>query len=197
VLSEAQSRQLGVEPNYRGDCAETVFMTSRGGTNYDRTFMEGLIRPGTDLGNWASRAGIAALGVVPTGPAEMSIYKQAHYAQPSAHLLRFTLRTDGFSSLHAGYSGGEMVTKPLRFRGDTLSLNLSTSAAGGLRIEVQDAAGDPKPGLALADSVELVGDGLELIARWKQGTDLSAISGQTIRLRFVLKDADVYSFRFR
>ncbi|MGE3312937.1 MAG: hypothetical protein AB7O66_23455, partial [Limisphaerales bacterium] len=71
VLSPEQAKTLGVNPGYAGDVAETVFMTSRGGGEYDRTFLEGFIRPGPDLGNWASRAGLTALGVVPTGPAEI------------------------------------------------------------------------------------------------------------------------------
>jgi hypothetical protein len=85
ALTAEQARSLGVDPGYASDTAETVFMTTRGGHRYTRTFMEGFIRPGPDLGNWASRAGLSALGIVPTGPAEMSLYKQAHYAQPSGH----------------------------------------------------------------------------------------------------------------
>jgi hypothetical protein len=32
---------------------------------------------------------------------------------------------------------------------------------------------------------------------WKNGTDLNSLAGRPIRLRFVLKDADVYSMQFR
>ena len=31
---------------------------------------------------------------------------------------------------------------------------------------------------------------------WKSGSDLSSLSGKPIRLRFVMGDADLYSFRF-
>ncbi|MEW6303567.1 MAG: hypothetical protein AB1705_08860 [Verrucomicrobiota bacterium] len=197
VLTDAQATKLGVAKGYGSDCAEAVLMTSRGGTQYDRTFMEGFIRPGTDLGNWASRAGLTALGVVPTGPAEMSLYKQAHYTQPTAHLLRYTLRTDGFASLNAPYKGGEMTTKPLKFSGKQLVLNFSTSAAGSVRVEIQDAQGKPIPGFALADATETIGDDIERIVAWKNGSDVSKLAGQPVRLRFVMKDADVYSLRFR
>jgi len=196
VLSNAQAAALGVNKSYVGDCAETVFMTSRGGWHYDRTFMEGFIRPGTDPGNWASRAGIAALGVVPTGLGEMSLYKQAHYAQPSAHLLRYTLRADGFASVNAPYRGGELLTKPLKFSGKALVLNFATGAAGGIRVEIQDAGGQPMPGFALADANEIIGDDITRVAAWKGGSDLSAIAGKPVRLRFVMKDADLYSLRF-
>ena len=172
-------------------------MSSRGGDRYDRTFMEGWIRPGNDLGNWASRAGLTALGVVPTGPGEMSIYKQAHYAQPTAHLARYTLRTDGFVSVNAPFAGGEMTTRSLSFRGRELTLNLATSAAGSVRVEILDGDGQVIPGFSRADAVELIGDDLERVAAWKQGADLASLAGRPIRLRLVMKDADVYSLQFR
>ncbi|MBN2505727.1 MAG: hypothetical protein JXQ71_03425 [Verrucomicrobia bacterium] len=197
VLTGEQAKALGVDPGYGGDCAETVFMTSRGGSRFTRTFMEAFIRPGLDPGNWASRAGMTALGVVPTGPAEMSLYKQAHYAQPSAHLLRYTLRTDGFASVRAPYRGGQWVTKPFTFTGRQLVLNVSTSAAGGVRTELQDAGGRPIAGRTLADSVELVGDAIERVVFWTSGSDLSRWAGQPVRLRFAMKDADLYALRVR
>ena len=48
---------------------------------------------------------------MPTGTdgREMSFYVQRHYGQPSVHLERFVLRTDGFVAVHAGYRGGELV----------------------------------------------------------------------------------------
>lgn len=197
VLTDEQSRALGVNPGYVSDGAETVFMTSRGGTRYTRAFMEGFIRPGPDLGNWASRAGLTAWGVVPTGPAEMSLFKQAHYAQPTSHLVRYTLRTDGFASVNAPYRGGEFVTKPLTFAGKELLLNFSTSAAGSVRVEIQRADATPLPGYTLAEATELIGDQVERAASWKNGADVSRLAGQPMRLRLAMKDADVYSLRFR
>ena len=196
VLTAAQARDLGVDPDYASDCAEVVFMTSRGGTHYTRTFMEGFIRPGIDPGNWASRAGLTALGVVPTGPTEMSIYKQAHYAQDSCHLLRYTLRTDAFASVNAPYRGGEFRTKALTFTGHRLVLNFSTGAAGGVRVEIQDSEGRPIHGRSLADADEVIGDDIERVVTWKKDSDVGKLAGQAIKLRFVMKDADIYSLRF-
>ena len=197
VLTDAQARTLGVNPGYASDCAEAVLITSRGGTRYTRTFMEGFIRPGLDLGNWASRAGLTALGVVPTGPAEMSLYKQAHYAQPTCHLLRYALRTDGFVSVNAPYRGGEFITRTLTFTGNELVLNFSTGAAGSVRVEIQDADGKPLPRYSFADAIELIGDSIERVATWESGTDVSKLAGRPVKLRFAMKDADLYSLRFR
>ncbi|MBN1293715.1 MAG: hypothetical protein JXB48_17875 [Candidatus Latescibacteria bacterium] len=197
VLTDEQALELGVNPKYKSDCAEAVLMTSRGGSHYDRTFMEGFIRPGTDIGNWASRAGMTACGIVPTGPAEISLYKQAHYAQPSTHLLRFTLRTDGFVSVNASYSGGEMTTKSLKFKGNKLILNFSTSAAGGIKVEILDSSGKVIPGYSIDDCDEIIGDSIERTVTWNNNSDVSRLAGQPVRLRFTMKDADVFSMRFR
>jgi hypothetical protein len=197
VLNDNQARTRGIDPAYASDCAEVVFMTSRGGTHYTRTFMEGYIRPGLDLGNWGSRAGLTALGIVPTGRSEMSLYKQAHYAQPTCHLLRYALRTDGFVSVNAPYTGGEFQTRTFTFSGKELVLNFSTSAVGSVRVEIQDAVGKPISGYTMADATECIGDDIERVVFWKARADLSQLAGRTVRLRFIMKDADIYSLRFR
>ncbi|MCD4728827.1 MAG: hypothetical protein K8R46_14305 [Pirellulales bacterium] len=71
-------------------------------------------------------------------------------------------------------AGGEMTTKPLRFSGNRLAINYSTSAAGGVRVEIQDADGKPIPGFALEDCPEIIGDQIERTVSWKQGSDLTA-----------------------
>jgi hypothetical protein len=173
-----------------------VLMTSRGGAKYDRTFLESFIRPGPGAANWVSRTNYPARGIVPTGPGDMSCYVQREYAQPGHHLQRCVLRTDGFASVHAGYNGGEMTTHPLTFSGKRLALNYSTSAAGSLRAEIQDADGTPIAGYALADSIEMIGDELDGLVSFKSGRDVSKLAGRPVRIRFVLKDADLYAMRF-
>lgn len=197
VVTPEQAAALGGDAVYSGDCSDTVFMTSRGGDVYDRTFMEGFVRPGPGLGNWTSRTNYPAYGVVPTGEGEMSFYIQRNYGQPTHHLERQVLRVDGFSSVNAPYEGGEMHTRPLVFDGRELVLNYATSAAGGVRVELQDPDGQPLPGFALEDSDEIVGDEFERIVTWKGSGDVSALAGQPVRIRFALKDADLYALRFR
>jgi hypothetical protein len=166
------------------------------GVNWDRTFLEAFVRPGLDRDNWTSRSLNPARGVVQTGPTEMSIYWDEHCDHPDFRLRRGSLRLDGFVSVNGPYSGGEMVTKPLVFTGDALVLNYATSAAGGIRIEIQDAAGRPSPGFTLEDSPVRYGDEIAGEFAWQSGADLAALAGKPIRLRFVLQDADLYSLRF-
>lgn len=203
VLTDEQAAAIQVDPRYFKDTSDAVFMTTRpveGNAHrafYDRTFLEGYIRGGLGPQNWVSRTGYPALNVVQTGPAEMSVYVNQDYAQPTAHLRRYSLRLDGFASLRAGYEGGQMVTKPLVFAGRHLFLNFATSAAGGVKVELQTAEGRARPGFTLADCQELIGNDLERQVAWKGGADLGALAGQPVRLRFVLKDADVFAFQFR
>lgn len=179
------------------DCSEAVLMTSRAGTTaYNRSFMEGFVRPGQDFRNWTSRSNYPACGVVQTGKSEMSLYVERHYGQSTALLQRLTLRIDGFASLHADYAGGEMTTKPFTFTGKALHLNLATGAAGSVAVEIQDAEGKPLPGFTLADCKAISYDDIDRVISWKTGSDVSALAGKPVRLRWVIKDADVFSFRF-
>jgi hypothetical protein len=111
--------------------------------------------------------------------------------------VRYTLRTDGFVSVNAPFAGGSFVTRALTFTGHELVVNFSTGAAGGLRVELQDATGEPLPGFALTDAVEQVGDEIERVVTWKGGRDVSGLAGRPVRLRFAMQDADLYSLRFR
>jgi hypothetical protein len=197
VLSAEQAQRVGVDPGYYNDCSDGVLMTTRGGDKYDRTFLEGFLRPAVGLENWTSRTNYPALHLVPTGSGEMSLYVNQSYGQPTAHLRRYSLRLDGLASLHAGYRGGEMLTRPLTFTGKELELNFATSAAGSIGVELQDAAGQPIPGFTLADNQPTIGNELQRIVEWKAGSDVSRLAGTPIRLRFVLRDADVYSLRFQ
>ena len=174
-----------------------VLLTTRGGNRLDRTFMEGFLNPGIGPENWVSRTNYPALNIVQTGPKEMSLYVNQNYGQPTSHLRRYALRTDGFASVRAGAAGGEFVTKPLTFAGTGLYLNFATSAAGSIRTEIQDAAGKAIPGFALEDSVEFVGNAIDRRAAWKAGADVGTLAGHPVRLRFVLNDADLYAIQVR
>jgi hypothetical protein len=190
VLSDAQAKAINVHPKYFNDCSDAILMTTRGGNLYARTFMDGFLQ------NWVSRTNYPALNVVPTGEHEMSFYVNQDYGQPTAHARRYSLRVDGFVSVSASSAGGELTTRPFGFSGKELVLNFSTSAAGSIQVEIQDPAGKPLPGYALADAVPTIGNEIDRVAYW-QSSDVGSLVGRPIRLRFVLKDADLYSFRFR
>ncbi len=180
------------------DTSEAVLMSSRAGTlEYNRTFMEGFVRPGLDFRNWTSRSNYPACGILRTGGAEMSVYVEHHYGQSSAFVRRYSMRLDGFASLHAGYAGGEMTTKPIKFAGTELHANLSTGAAGRVAVEIQDEKGQAISGFSAADCTPLSFDSIDRPFRWKSGRDLSDLQGKTVKLKWLLADADVYAFWFQ
>ncbi len=191
--AEVDERAGGV-----GDVSDGVFLTSRAGTTkYDFTFRESFVRPGIGLNNWTTRNNYPACGVVQTGPVEMSLYVNRNYGQKTAYLERMTLRLDGFTSLNAPFDGGEMTTRPFTFSGRQLQINYSTSAAGSIRVELQDAEGRPVPGYGMHECHELVGDEIARSVAWESGCSVSELASTPVRLRFVMKDADLYSLRFQ
>ena len=198
VVTEDEARRIDTPTQwkYANDCTDIVLVSTRGGAELRRTFMEAFIRPGLDLRNWTSRANYAARGIVQTGDSELSLYVKHNAGYPTIHVRRYTLRVDGFVSVRGPYAGGELLTKPLRFAGNRLLLNYSTSAAGSLRVEVQTPDGKPVEGFALSDCPEIIGDRIDHAVSWKSGAQVSTLAGKPVRLRFVLKDADLYALRF-
>jgi len=176
--------------------SDAVFLSSRDGVNWERTFHEGWVRPGLDERNWSHRNNMVASGIVQTSPGEFSMYISEHYAWPDNRLRRLTLRRHGFASMHAGHPSGEFTTRPLAFAGNQLCLNYATSAAGSVQVEIQDEHGTPVPGCSLAEIDLLFGDELDAEVTWKSRKDLSGLIGKTVRLRFVMSDADLFALRF-
>jgi hypothetical protein len=171
----------------RGESTDILLMSSRDGLIFDRLFKEAYIWPGLDPGRWGNRANYAAWHVVPTGPAEMSIYLKN---------LRFSLRIDGFASIYAGYRDGRMLTKPFTFTGKTLSINFATSAAGGVRVELQDEFGKPISGFSCDECPEIIGDEIDHTVKWNTGSEITALAGRPVRMLFMLKEANLYSLKF-
>ncbi len=205
ALPELEHRRLRSSSTERYGTAitEGLLMAGRDGVRFKR-WNEAFLRPGIERpGTWNYGNQYIAWHVVETesalegAPNELSLYAtESYWTGKGSALRRYTLRLDGFVSVNAPMSGGELVTKLFRFDGRRLCLNFATSAAGGLRVEIQRPDGQPVPGFALADCSEVFGDSLDRAVTWKNGTDVSSLSGQPVRLRFVLKDADLYALQF-
>ena len=176
---------------------DALFMASRDGVHWTR-YLDAWVRPGPDPLNWTERNNYPVWGIVQTSPTEWSMYVTEHYRHPGtpSRMRRLSIRPWGFVSMHGDYAGGEMTTKPFVFAGAALHLNYATSAAGEVRVEVQDEQGCPAPGLSFEDMDGLFGDDLDAVVNWRGGGDLSRLAGRPVRLRFRLKDADVFSLRF-
>ena len=195
VITPEQAAEINVHPKYFQDTSDAILMTSRGGDLYDRSLIGALIRPGIGARNWVSRTNYPALNIVQTGDTEMSLYVNQDYGQPTAHLHRYSFRLDGLASVRAPLSGGTLVTKPIRLSGQPLSLNFRTSAAGGIKVEVQDADGKPIPGFELNNCVEVIGNEVTRPVAWKSA-DFKSLAGKEVRLKFAISDADLYAMEF-
>ncbi len=178
---------------------EPTFMTSRDGRTFHR-WEEALIPITAPEDRDGNRSNYMTWGLVelPGSDKEYSVYAtEAYYTGPDSRVRRFTYRVDGFVSVSAGAQGGRLVTKPLVFSGGKLAVNFVTREGGSVRVELQDADGRPIERFTLTDCTELRGDAIEQTVAWKAGADLGSLAGKPIRLRFELKNADLFSFRFR
>ena len=203
-----------------------MFMNSRDGRAF-QVWPESFRRPGIQRpGSWTYGDNYQNWGLVetasalPGAPNELSMYVTEAYKSQFAkepdpergvyvsesdpdtpelvnRLRRYTIRIDGFVSVRSPLSGGTLVTRPLIFEGNQLEINFSTSAAGRIGVEIQDLEGKPIPGFALEDCHPQFGDQLDRKIAWKSDPAVPLPAGRPVRLRFHLKDANLYSFRFK
>ena len=66
---------------------------------------------------------------------------------------------------------------------------------GHVRIEIQDATGRPLTNFSAADCDRLEGDEIAKTVIWKTDGN-GPFAAQPVRVRFEVKDADLFSFRF-
>jgi hypothetical protein len=177
---------------------EPTFMASRDGLNF-RRYEEAVIPRTAPEDRDGNRSNYMTWGLlrIPGREEELSVYgTEAYYTGPGSRVRRFAYRLDGFVSLHAGSDAGEAVTRPVRFEGKALVVNARTSGQGRIAVEIQDADGEPVEGFRASDCRPVTGDSTAAVVSWSAGSDLSALAGKPVRLRFLASEADLYSFRF-
>jgi hypothetical protein len=102
------------------------------------------------------------------------------------------LRRDGFASLDAGAKPGTLTTRPVRFTGSRLFVNVHSSR-GELRAEMLDDAGRPIAPFTLENCRSVRADGTLEPVTWTEG-DLASLRGRPVRIRFTLRDGSLYAF---
>ena len=103
------------------------------------------------------------------------------------------LRVDGFLSLRAGATEGFVDTRPASVEGAHLFVN-AVATGGRIRAAITDREGrNILPGWGAEQSSVVTGDQLRGELRWA-GQNFSELAGKKVRIRFYLKDADLYSF---
>jgi hypothetical protein len=177
---------------------DSVIMTSSDGFTFNRRdeafFSSGL----EHNANWWYGDCYLAYGLIETkaeksgAPNEISFYTGENYRIKKVNFRRYTVRLDGFFSWYGAYKGAEITTQPFLLDGEKMQLNFSTSALGGLRVCVLDANSDVIDGY---ESYEIFGDSVDRPVEFEKS--LSALKGKIVRLKFMLKDAHLYSFEIR
>lgn len=116
-----------------------------------------------------------------------------------AYIGLATWRLDRFVSIsNAGHTPGELVTKPLLVDNRELRVNADFSyRSGALRAEILDEDHRVVPGFSADECNPIRGDTIDSRVTWRNNSDLRALEGRTLRLRFVLSGGHLFSFCFR
>ena len=105
-------------------------------------------------------------------------------------LVKYTIRLDGFVSLHAGGEEREAVTKEFIYDGDELYANIATSARGHVYFSL-------KSGEEEYTSVEIFGNSVNKRIRFEDDEAVKRLSGKPVTLKMSMFDCDVYSIKFQ
>ena len=103
-----------------------------------------------------------------------------------------TLRRDGFAGMVAD-GDGELTTRPLAFTGGHLFVN-ADCLFGTVRAEILGTDGRPIPGFSADECAVLArrpATKAEIVFR---GGDLARLGARNVRVRFLLRNATLYSF---
>jgi hypothetical protein len=160
---------------------DSILISSRDGVNWTRT-SEAIFRPGQQRKRWASRNNLMALNLYESRSKfddtvrELTMLSSEGYYLDVCSLRKYTWRLDGFVSINCGFQEGELVTKPFIFKGRILVLNLSTSAMGWIKVEIQDPISkEAYPGYDLENCYETFGDSVSQMVNWNPLTEVEEI----------------------
>lgn len=103
------------------------------------------------------------------------------------------LRRDGFASMDAGTERGELTTRPIRFQGKHLFVNVD-APEGLLQVEILDEQGQVIAPLDRGHCQLVRGSSTRQRVTWEGAGDLAAVAGKPVRLRFLLTHGRLYSF---
>jgi hypothetical protein len=118
-------------------------------------------------------------------------YWSGMYANAATGLA--ILRRDGFASMDAGVKEAILLTRPVKFNGKHLFINVEATR-GRLYAEVCQLDGKPVLGFTSEDCKPISADNTKELVAWKYGNSLESFSGKSVRFKFYLTDSKIYSF---
>jgi hypothetical protein len=190
---------------YRNDGPLDIrFAVSRDGINFSRPGRGPYIGLGVE-GSWDDSALYMTTGMIRRDEEIWQYYAgydfthgayKVNREKNKGIISRVVQRLDGFVSADAAYAGGELTTAPVVFSGSRLELNVDAGVAGSVQVEMLDGDGNPIPGFTLVEADAIKLNHIARTVTWRGKDDVSALAGAPVRLRFVMRDAKLYAFRF-
>ena len=206
-VGEEAREELGKKHRQKGSgVIEVQTMVSRNGLEWKRYPRPSYVGIGThgELGDQFMvgmvqgmvRRGDQIWQYFTCSPEYHSAWNQGHWGGRKG-VFRLVQRLDGFVSMDLDYSGGRVVTKPLRFDGSRLELNVDTGATGFIQVGILNEQGEPLPGFTADDCVYINGNFITTPVEWLgQGQDVSQLAGKVVRLEFRGRGAKLFAMQF-
>jgi hypothetical protein len=200
-----ESLMVGFFTIWRGQPADrhkpnnVVLGYSRDGWHWSRPDRRAFCPVSDKQGDWnANNVQSAGGGFLVVGD-ELYFYVSGRTGRPGGNKAGTlstglaTLRRDGFVSMDAGETGGTLTTRPLRFRGKHMFVNVD-DPKGELRVELLDQTDKIMPGFGVENCAPITGDKTLQAVRWQGVADLSSVANRPVRFRFHLKNGKLYAF---
>ena len=146
------------------------------GSAQEELSIYGLIRRGDELWQYVDEGG-------------------AHGGSALRRYYRYKQRLDGFVSVDAGETTGNMTTRPLTYEGNHLELNVAADS-GFVRVELLDELSHPIPGFTLSECDQINTNKVRHTVTWNGKSDVGGWAGRAVRLRFQMKNTKLFAFQF-
>jgi hypothetical protein len=172
-------------------------VSSRDGFAWQRAFPGTPFLPNGDPGSFDRRQIRLASSFVVAEDTVLLLYAGSPHPHVKEHNFDIglaALRRDGFVALRADEGEGVLVTRPLRLGAGVLRLNAQTDPGGYVKAEVCDLAGTPLAGLDAARCDGFGGDATDAVLSWAGASLPGTAPPEGLRLRFLLRQARLYSF---
>ncbi len=174
---------------------------SRDGRHWSRpSRRKPFISLGTDDGWDADYLGPAKIGPVVVGEELWFYYFGARSAERedvenwSFAIGLARLRRDGFASLNALQTPGQIVTRPMTFKGKKMFVNADVAEGGWVRAAALTRESEPIASYTLDKSIALRRDTIKGRMVWDSEKELASPGDDHLRFVFQLKKAKLYSF---
>ena len=185
----------------QADSSTIRLATSRDGTNWDFTTGPPLVSP-DNKDTWDAYFVMPHPGLVRKPDGGFLLYYSGYKYPHKFPRSKFQEGDSGAALWEANRlvaieaeTEGEFTTAPLRLRGKHIRINAAISATGEIRAELLDKEFDAIAGRGLAEAILITGDHADAVLAWKDGGNLAALEGEFVRVRFVMRNARIFSMR--